>query len=68
MRLFKPSEISKLLRIRHETVLDHIHKGILVAHKIGKQYRITEESLRAYAGDKLIDTLEGIHDKRRNIE
>ena len=57
MKLFKPSEVARLLRIRHETVLDHIHKGKLQASKIGKQYRITEEAFREYAGNELVDTI-----------
>ena len=40
-----PKEVSKLLKINYNRVLDFIHLGKLSAYKLGKDYRISEGDL-----------------------
>tara|TARA_B100000029_G_scaffold305639_1_gene298473 strand:+ start:83 stop:268 length:186 start_codon:yes stop_codon:yes gene_type:complete len=53
--LYTVHEVAKMFKINYRKVLDEITIGRLVAVKIGRQYRITEGSLRAYLQDNTIE-------------
>jgi excisionase family DNA binding protein len=48
MGVFTPFEVADILKVKYRTVLTLISTGKIQAIKIGKLYRITEESLKKY--------------------
>ncbi len=48
IKVYTVEEIAELLKVTKTTVYSYIKKGELKAKKIGKYYRITEESLREF--------------------
>lgn len=46
--LLTPKEVAARLRVTDDTVRNWITRGELRATRAGKQYRITEEDLRAF--------------------
>lgn len=51
--LYTCAEIAKIYRVQTETVWDWIRKKKLLAIKIGKEYRISEESLEQFQKERL---------------
>lgn len=49
-KLLKLSEVAEILRVSRATVLKLIKSGQLRAIKVGKQWRIPEEALKALVG------------------
>jgi excisionase family DNA binding protein len=49
-KIYTPSEIAEKLQVNKETVLRKIRKGEMKAFKVGRLWRITEESLNQYKG------------------
>lgn len=47
-RLYTLEEVASILRVHRNTVTKYIDSGMLVASKIGKEYRISETSLRDF--------------------
>lgn len=52
--LLTPDEVSKILKVGYRTVLDMINTGLLEAIKIGRQYRIPQNSLNSYIKSSII--------------
>jgi putative molybdopterin biosynthesis protein len=48
-RLYTVEEVAQMLRVSEGTVTNAIKAGGLVAYKVGKQYRITEAAIKAWA-------------------
>jgi excisionase family DNA binding protein len=48
---YSPDDIAGLLGLHVRTVRGYIRDGRLPAVRIGKQYRISEQALRAFTGD-----------------
>lgn len=47
-KYYTPKEVAKLLRVNERTVLNLIAAGELKAHRVGRQYRISQEQLDEY--------------------
>lgn len=49
--VYSPDEVAELLGLHVRTVRGYVRDGRLPAVRIGKQYRISEQDLRAFTGD-----------------
>lgn len=47
-KMYKVHEVATVVKKANSTVAYHIRIGLLVAHKVGKSWLITEESLQKY--------------------
>ena len=48
MKIYTPIEVAKILKTGYRTIINEIIIGNLIAFKIGRQYRITEDELNNY--------------------
>lgn len=51
-KFYTVSEVSSLLRVHWQSVLNYIKNGSLEAVKLGKGYRISEEALNKFIADR----------------
>ncbi len=52
MNIYTPEDVARRLRVSEETVRREIRGNHLSAQRIGKQYRISANDLKAYLGDQ----------------
>ena len=48
MKIYTAKQISKILKTGYRTIINEIIIGNLIAFKIGRQYRITEDEFNNY--------------------
>lgn len=54
MKVYLVSDLSKLFGLGIYTIRKHIREGDLPAQKVGRQYVITEGTLRVFLNDPLV--------------
>jgi excisionase family DNA binding protein len=52
MKYFSVSQVAKMLGVNNQTIRRHIHAGKLEATQVGSVFRISEEELNKYIGEK----------------
>lgn len=50
--MLTPKEVAEILKVNYETALAFIKYSGIDYHKIGNQYRVSEEKLRAFLNRK----------------
>ena len=54
--LYTPHEIAKIIKVNYRFILDEIALGKLSAFKVGRQFRISKNSLLSYLETKKVET------------
>ena len=48
VELYTVEEVAEIVKITPYSIRTHINKGLLKAHKIGREWRVTKEDLEKY--------------------
>jgi excisionase family DNA binding protein len=55
MKLYSIAELTEVLHLHPKTILRFIHEGKIVASKVGRSWRVSQEDLKAYCHAELAD-------------
>ena len=67
-RFYTIDQVAEILDIHHKTVRKFIKEGKLKANKVGKQWRISQEDLDIFTGDKETTRDNKVFDTNEEIE
>lgn len=51
-QIYTPEEVAEILKVETQTVRAHLRQGSLKGFKVGRVWRVREDDLKAFMGEK----------------